>query len=288
MHKICWRITRRCNMTCSFCLAGDPTRYRGELATGDALRIIDQLVVSGLRKISFTGGEPLLRQDLPELITACSNGGLAASVTTNGILVNARWVDFFCRSQVLVKVSLHGPQMIHSALVGRDTYDHIVASIRSLAEAGARVGINCVVSRRNQPYVKGLLSEFAGLRLDHVLFQFLVPRENGQRWKSEALSANAVDDFTDQALQSAAQLECPFPLKFNDYAREPIRYAVLESDGSLVLASDVGAADLILGTCSQESLRLACNLLDCSLSADLLAGAEESDQGSSSATPMVR
>ncbi|MCQ9207319.1 MAG: radical SAM protein [Omnitrophica bacterium] len=79
-------ITDRCNMRCRMCGQWQKPG-RKELETGDWKRIIGDLKKNGIRNVHFTGGEPLLRADLAELVSFSTKRGLTAGLTTNGILL---------------------------------------------------------------------------------------------------------------------------------------------------------------------------------------------------------
>ena len=87
---VAWEITRRCNAHCVHCSsnAGPEVQDPQEYSTADALQLIDQLAEAGVRVLAFSGGEPLLRADLPALIRYAAQRGLTTNVCTNGSLVD--------------------------------------------------------------------------------------------------------------------------------------------------------------------------------------------------------
>jgi MoaA/NifB/PqqE/SkfB family radical SAM enzyme len=83
---VAWEITRRCNAHCVHCSAnaGPDLEAPPEFSSGDALQLIDQLAEAGVRVLAFSGGEPLLRADLLDLIRYAAQRGLTTNVCTNG------------------------------------------------------------------------------------------------------------------------------------------------------------------------------------------------------------
>ncbi len=85
-----WEVIHQCNARCKTCLhwqgKPDPTI----LSTAEGKALIQQLAESGLLNLCFTGGEPLLRKDLTELIRYAKSQGLSASLLTNGLLITER------------------------------------------------------------------------------------------------------------------------------------------------------------------------------------------------------
>ncbi len=76
-------ITYRCNNNCLHCYTGGP-RETEELATQDWFRVMDKLFEVGIPHVVFTGGEPTLREDLPELVAYTQKLGLVSGLVTNG------------------------------------------------------------------------------------------------------------------------------------------------------------------------------------------------------------
>src|SRR5262245_27250553 len=86
---IAWEVTRLCNARCVHCYSdsGPGVRDQDELSTGAALRIIDDLADAGLLILAFSGGEPLMRRDIFELIDRARSRGLVVNIASNGAMV---------------------------------------------------------------------------------------------------------------------------------------------------------------------------------------------------------
>jgi radical SAM protein with 4Fe4S-binding SPASM domain len=82
-------LTYRCNNKCMHCYAGGP-RSTAELTTNEWLKVIDKLHMLGIPQVVFTGGEPTLRDDLPELIAYTQKMELVSGLVTNGRKLNNR------------------------------------------------------------------------------------------------------------------------------------------------------------------------------------------------------
>ncbi len=130
---ILWDCTRRCNLTCLHCGAVKE-KYAHELTTGEIQGILDQL--AGLRNAMFavTGGEPLLRRDLPEILAHARERGLKTGIATNGFLLDqtaAKWIKEI--GVTSVQVSLDGPEETHNHIRGnRESFRRAVQAIREL------------------------------------------------------------------------------------------------------------------------------------------------------------
>ena len=85
---IAWEVTRSCNLACKHCRAeAHPEPYENELSTQEAKALIDTFPDVGSPIIIFTGGEPMMRHDVYELITYAKTKGLRCVMAPNGTLI---------------------------------------------------------------------------------------------------------------------------------------------------------------------------------------------------------
>ncbi|HUT78824.1 MAG TPA: radical SAM protein, partial [Polyangia bacterium] len=142
---VTWPITDRCNFSCRTCKRW--RRESAELGTAEALSVIEQLARLGTQRISISGGEPLLRDDLGELLGHARRRGVAVVVTTNGSLVSERLPAL--AGAELVKLSLDGDREVHDHLRGAGSFDLVLEAARALRSAGRRFVFNTVLSAVN-------------------------------------------------------------------------------------------------------------------------------------------
>lgn len=94
--KVFWSVTGRCNFRCRHCYMDAPDGALGELSTEEALDLIDQMAECGVLRVDITGGEPLVRKDLWQLIDRiCSYQMTIGSFHTNGWLLDEKVLDEF-------------------------------------------------------------------------------------------------------------------------------------------------------------------------------------------------
>jgi MoaA/NifB/PqqE/SkfB family radical SAM enzyme len=145
--SVCWDITNICNDKCAFCyrIVG-----RTELDTASHMVILDHLLRSGVRKISFVGGEPLTVPHLPYLLARCREYGVSTSITTNGILLQKRWPEIN-RFLDWIALPLDGSNdNLQQRMTRRAGHVSSVLSAASmLRDAGIGIKINTVVSSMN-------------------------------------------------------------------------------------------------------------------------------------------
>jgi MoaA/NifB/PqqE/SkfB family radical SAM enzyme len=88
---VVWNMGRRCNLKCVHCYAqSKDIEYTNELTTKQGKELIDDLAQYGAPVILFSGGEPLMRPDLPELALYARSKGMRAVISTNGTLIDKK------------------------------------------------------------------------------------------------------------------------------------------------------------------------------------------------------
>lgn len=146
-----------CNQKCVHCYAaGQTLAEEKELDTAEWKRIIDKCREAGIPQITFTGGEPTMREDLTELIDYSK--WFVTRLNTNGI----KLTKDYCRE--LKKASLDSMQItfyscdeeIHNKLVGANQYQNTVQGIENAIAEGLNISINTPLCTLNKDYVKTL------------------------------------------------------------------------------------------------------------------------------------
>ena len=89
---VIFNVISRCNATCEYCYAKYYARERDELDKEQIFSLVGGLVSLGIRRISFSGGEPLLRQDIGEIITHIKTKGVDGTLNTNGEIIDGNCV----------------------------------------------------------------------------------------------------------------------------------------------------------------------------------------------------
>lgn len=84
---ISWNSTQACNLNCIHCYRDAGKKFDGELSTAEGKKLLEQIARAGFKIMVFSGGEPLLRSDVYELITYAASLGLRPVCGTNGTLI---------------------------------------------------------------------------------------------------------------------------------------------------------------------------------------------------------
>lgn len=149
-------ITARCNSRCSMCdiplAAGQeiPTRKWKEVIR-DARRLNAQTVV-------FSGGEPLLRKDIFELISFVKDNRMAACLTSNGSLIDQPTAWMLAESRVdVVNISIEGPREVHDRLRGKGGLDKALGALENLKKYNIETTLAATVSSYNYRCLKAVI-----------------------------------------------------------------------------------------------------------------------------------
>ncbi|MCR5611131.1 MAG: radical SAM protein [Clostridiales bacterium] len=176
-----------CNQKCVHCYAaGQPQAEEAELNTEDWKTIIDRCRAAGIAQLTFTGGEPTLRDDLTELIAYA--GWFITRLNTNGILLTEEYAKALMDASLdSIQITFYSAdEAVHNSLVGAGRYSDTVAGIRNALAAGLSVSVNTPLCTLNRDYVKTL--EFLhGLGVIYVTCSGLITTGNARTEASERL-----------------------------------------------------------------------------------------------------
>ena len=172
---VAWAVTGACNRRCSYCRRWKPAA--GELTTRQIEEIVDTLARRGCASISFTGGEPLTRPDIGEIIGLVRARGIKVKLNTNGALLAAR-IDELSDLDTLC-LSLDGPEPVHDAIRGRGSFGEVLAATRAARERGLHVTFTSVISDAN-PDAQAFVLDLARGLGSSVLFQPATPQVRGE------------------------------------------------------------------------------------------------------------
>nr|WP_239070397.1 pyrroloquinoline quinone biosynthesis protein PqqE [Amycolatopsis sp. SID8362] len=153
-------LTHRCPLHCPYC--SNPlelTKRDAELSTADWLSVLSQARELGVLQVHLSGGEPLLRPDLPELVAHASSLGCYVNLVTSGLgLTSARLSGLVKRGLAHVQLSAQGSIRERSdELAGARAFDHKLAAAAAVKAAGLPLSLNVVLHRRNHDQLAGII-----------------------------------------------------------------------------------------------------------------------------------
>jgi GTP 3',8-cyclase len=198
-------VTDRCNYKCVYCRTGNEGAQYAELAIADYLRMVQLFISLGVEKIRLTGGEPLLRSGLVEMVqelatmrtaylpdgTSTKHGlPLDIALTTNGHLLEhlAQPLKDAGLSRITVSMDAVDAETFTAITRVPRSFERVLAGIRKAKAVGlAPVKVNCVLLRG---FNDGQIEEFAEFsRREGVVVRFIewMPLEEDRSWKRETV-----------------------------------------------------------------------------------------------------
>jgi Fe-coproporphyrin III synthase len=191
---VVWNITRRCNLKCVHCYAhAQETPSAEELSTQEGKALIDDLADFGVPVILFSGGEPLVRQDLPELADYAVKKGMRAVISTNGTLITPEMARTLKKIGLsYVGISLDGLESINDRFRGvKGSFSKAMAGIKNCQEAGIKVGLRFTINKFNVDEIPRVFDLLETMGLPRVCFYHLVYAGRGSEMVKEDLTHEA-------------------------------------------------------------------------------------------------
>ena len=190
-------VTDRCNYKCVYCRTGNDGAQYSELPIADYLRIVRIFVDLGIEKVRLTGGEPLLRKGLPDLVrelaklrTAADRHPLDLALTTNGHLLAemAQPLKDAGLNRVTVSMDAVDPELFARITRVPNGHANVLAGIRAAKRAGLEpVKVNCVLLRgfnEDQIVPFGKFARDEGVVLRFIEF---MPLEEDRVWTPDVV-----------------------------------------------------------------------------------------------------
>ncbi|MCP4157997.1 MAG: radical SAM protein, partial [bacterium] len=148
-------LTSRCNYKCVYCYGDYSHREKDEFSTEELTDIIPRLKKMGTQVINLTGGEPLLRGDIQQLIRTCKANNLLCHISTNAALIEKKILQIKEADEILT--SLDGLEEINDKSRGKGTFQATLNGIRCALENGIKTNVNMVLTKYNPGDVEPLL-----------------------------------------------------------------------------------------------------------------------------------
>jgi 12,18-didecarboxysiroheme deacetylase len=188
---VVWNVTRRCNLRCVHCYAHAKDHAEAdELTTEQGKGFLDDLAAFGVPVVLFSGGEPLVRKDLPELASYAVGKGMRAVISTNGTLITAPMARTLKEIGLsYVGISIDGMQEVNDrfrAVPG--AFRAALDGIRNCQAAGIKVGLRFTINRFNVQEIPSIFQLIEEMDIPRVCFYHLVYAGRGSELVEQDLS----------------------------------------------------------------------------------------------------
>jgi radical SAM protein with 4Fe4S-binding SPASM domain len=170
LRIVYYAITDGCNLRCPYCYASSEKCLPGELSSSESLDLVSQVSELGAGQIVFTGGEPMLRKDLFQIVEHARRLGLRTSIITNATMIRRpetaqRFADLFDT----VTISLDGGSAeTHDRTRGKGAFAKTYRALQLLNEAGVVPQINHIVTSDNIDELESFAEFTAGVQISAV------------------------------------------------------------------------------------------------------------------------
>ncbi len=172
-------LTNKCNLNCDYCYASANERIKSseELRKGEFFSLFKEFSEMGVLKVSFSGGEPLLRKDIKEIILLSKDFPFATILLTNGTLISEEIAKAIKKAKIsLVNVSLEGPKAeIHDKIRGKNSFNEALQGIKILREKNITFSIGTTFNSLNANYILEMVDFATKLGAKLFAVQILCP-----------------------------------------------------------------------------------------------------------------
>ena len=206
---VVWNCTRRCNLRCRHCYSRSADRhYESEMTTDEGFALLEDLARFGAPVVLFSGGEPLTRPDLLDLVSRAVQLGLRAVISTNGTLIDeAKAARLKEIGLSYVGISLDGMRPTNDLFRGVEgAYDRALAGLRNCLKAGVKVGLRFTITRSNAADIPALFDLVREEHVPRICFYHLVYAGRGAALMAEDLDPAAARKVVDTIIDRTAEL----------------------------------------------------------------------------------
>lgn len=194
-------LTYRCNHKCLFCSCpweADQTLKKDELTLAEWREVIEQLMSHGVSAFTLTGGEPLMREELREIIDFILLCGASLNIISNGRKIDDSFLDFLADRKVSICISVPGIESFVDH-TGIDNVEHVLSLFEGTRKRGIRTTANIAVTKKNLPELYENIAYALIKGADYVLLNRFLPGGRGLDNKEYLLDIDELNTMLDIA-----------------------------------------------------------------------------------------
>lgn len=174
---IVYNCTSRCNLKCLHCYSSSSLDKNGnELTTTQAKQLLSQLAEVSCPVVLFSGGEPLLRSDLCELLQEAKRLGLQTIISTNGTLIDTATAGKLAEVGVsYVGISVDGDEKFHDKFrQKKGSFRTALAGVKNCQKVGIKTGLRFTVTKANAEQIPAVFDIAASANVRRICFYHLI------------------------------------------------------------------------------------------------------------------
>ncbi|MFC2048030.1 radical SAM protein [Chloroflexota bacterium] len=206
---VVWNCTSRCNLRCIHCYASaNEKQYQAEMDTASGKALIGDLAEFGVPVILFSGGEPVIRDDLLELAQSAIQQGIRVALSSNGTLITDDVaLELSEVGFAEVGISLDGMETINDCFRGkRGAYREALEGIRNCIKHELRVSLRFTITRFNYQEIPAMFSLAEQEGIDRLCFYHLAYSGRGSKLIQEDIDQTQTRQVVDTICQLTEDL----------------------------------------------------------------------------------
>lgn len=206
---ISWNTTNACNMYCKHCYRDAGAKAADELNTDEGKTLIDQIAGAGFKIMIFSGGEPLMRDDIFTLVNHARERGLRPVFGTNGTLITGKVAQNLKDSGAMamgISLDSTDPEKHDQLRATPGAWEGALNGMRACREAGLPFQIHTTVMDWNMNEVEKLTDLAVEIgAIGHHIF-FLVPTGRAVNIEEESLRAEQYEDLLQRIMKKQGEI----------------------------------------------------------------------------------
>jgi len=180
---VVWDYTYECNLKCKHCYSSAGRSLKKEMGREEALKVVSILGDFGVTTIAFSGGEPLVRSDIFDVLKLCREYGIFTAIATNGTTLTRENIEKLKNSGVgYLQISLDGASSkTHDSFRGvSGVFDRVIEGIRNAVESGIFVEVATTVTKMNINEVGDIIDLCRKLKVNWFMAYNFIPTGRGR------------------------------------------------------------------------------------------------------------
>jgi radical SAM protein with 4Fe4S-binding SPASM domain len=231
-----YNCTPKCSLNCRHCYSFADSEKNSEISTEQAKDLINQLAEVNCPVILFSGGEPLQREDIFELIQKAKKMNIRAVLSTNGTLIDKRTAARLSESGLsYAGISIDGDKDYHNEFRGdNQAYQKAIQGIKNCIETGLKVGLRFTITKDNFTQVGDIFELAESLGVRRICFYHLVNTGKAVQSKirpEPEQTRQAVDTIIEKAAEFASKDAVDEVLTVGNHADAALLLYKMEQQG---------------------------------------------------------
>jgi radical SAM protein with 4Fe4S-binding SPASM domain len=205
---VAYNCTSRCNLNCLHCYISSTSNLGvDELTTAEAKQLLCQLAEANCPVVLFTGGEPLLRNDLFNLLAEARQLSLRTVISSNGTLIDSTAAKKLAGLGVsYVGVSIDGDESLHDKFrQSAGCFKAALTGIENCQKAGLKTGLRFTITKQNADKIPAVFDIAASANIRRICFYHLVKAGRAKNLDKLVLTPQQTRSAVDTIIEKTAE-----------------------------------------------------------------------------------